>query len=482
MKIRHVLCLTVPFAAIVTASPGAHAQEGSYDPSWNGSGRRLVDFSSESDILSGMFVTPDNQVVVAGSCGPEFLDGQPCVARLDSGGALDAEFGLSSTGILRLEEFADVQPSLFAGIARGNDGALWLSGTTVTGSKASVARFAEDGKTLLGTQVFHFSNLPATPNSRVQAVAVAPGNAIVVAGTMRRDNVGNRGVAVARLLADPDSGEIALDPTFGNNGVVVIPYGREVTDVLVLPDGRILIAGLATGSASLAPGFVMRLLANGVIDDPFGSTAGGRTQLPLCAGSYGGYAPRLAIDTRGRIATAYTGTYRAADLTELDSEICVNRLLKDGRQDPAFGGFNGPSRIPGPVRVNIGGTQFLDSIVVGGDDKIIVGGTFIGSGHGCPLVCFMIARLNKTPRNTTVLDLSFGGGGGSAGQYDGDSDSESAFAIAIGNGGLMVAGSSQHAYSEPYTAPRFGVAKVQLGIAAFDGPIFADGFDSIESP
>ena len=88
----------------------------------------------------------------------------------------------------------------------------------------------------------------------------------------------------------------------------------------------------------------------------------------------------------------------------------------------------------------------------------------------------MVARLNKTPTNTTVLDLSFGGAGAGVGQYDGDSDVETASAITIGNGGLMVAGYSQRASSEPIP-PRFGVAKVQLGSAAFDGPIFADGFD-----
>jgi len=477
MKILHTFCSSVLFAAVVTASTGIHAQEGSYDPSWNGNGRRLVDFSSESDNLRDMLVTPDNKVVVAGSCGPEFADGQPCVARLDSSGALDTEFGSSGTGMVRLEEFAGVQASFLAGIARDSDGALWLAGTIRTAlTQASVTRLSEDGKTVLGTLVFQFNNLLASPYSIVQATAAAPGGGIVVAGTMRRDDANHRSVAVARLLADPDSGEIALDTTFGNHGVVAIQYGKEVTDVLVLPDGRILIAGLATASGGRAPAFVMRLLANGIVDDPFGTTAGGLTQLPLCAGAYSGYAPRMAIDTRGRIAIGYTATYRAADLTELSPEICVNRLLKDGQQDPGFGGTTGPGRIAGPVRVNIGADQYLDSIAVGGDDKIIVGGVYVG-GSACPLECFMVARLNKTPTNTAVLDLSFGGAGAGVGQYDSGSDTETALAIAIGNGGLMVAGYSQRAFSEPNIPSRFGVAKVQLGSAAFDWPIFADGFD-----
>ncbi len=477
MKTRHAFCFSILCSAVATASLSADAQEGSFDPSWNGNGRRLVDFSSEEEVLSHLLVAPDNKVLLAGWCTDFSGAGYACVARLHSNGVLDVGFGPSGSGMVQLNELGGVQLSFTSGFARGSDGALWIAGrNTVVGSQAYVARLSEDGSTLMGALAFNFNNLPAQPNSFLQAMAAAPGNAFVVAGTMRRDNTTNRDIAVARLVTD-ESGAIALDPSFGSDGVARILIGREVTDIKVLDDGRILIAGLlaaGNSSAGLSAGYVMRLLANGTIDDPFGIAAG-YTQLGLCTGAFSGYEPRIAIDAQGRIAVAYTANFRLPDGTSLDSEICVNRLLPDGRQDPSFGGTTTPGGTGRPVRVNIGGSQFLESITVGADGKIIVGGDNVGPGSRCASNCFMVARLNESPRSNTVLDLSFGLGGAGVSSYDGESDWDSATALAIGNGGLMIAGFSAHIF-EPYVPARFGVAKVQLGSAAFD-PIFADGFE-----
>jgi uncharacterized delta-60 repeat protein len=475
MSVRHAFCFSVLLAVVASGSPPVLAQEGGFDPSWIGNGRRVIDFSSESDNLYGMQVTSEGKVLLVGACGP---DGNACVARLAPDGALDPTFGPSGNGMLQMNEFAGNQLAYPAGIARSSDGSLWLAGTTFTAAQASVVRLNQDGSSVLGTLAFHFDSSATPPGSAVHAFAIAPDQSLVVAGAMLRSSDNARIIGVARLRLDANTGELALDPDFGSNGVVQIDYGSEVNDLLIQADGRILLAGWKRGTApaGMSSGFVMRLLANGVIDDPFG-TAAGLTQLRLCAGSYNSFGsqPLIALDTQGRIAVAYTARYRAPDFTELDSEICVNRLFPDGQQDGSFGGVQTPGGTGHPVRVSIGGSHYLNAIAVGADDKIIVGGENVGVGSRCAVVCFMVARLNKFPRNNTVLDLSFGLVGAGVSRYDDGVDSSNTSAIAIGNGGLMIAGSSYDLF-DPFTPPRFGVAKVQLGSAAFD-PVFADGFE-----
>ncbi|MDZ4814239.1 MAG: hypothetical protein SGI99_16760 [Pseudomonadota bacterium] len=480
MKSAHAFCFSILFAALATASPRGEAQEGNFDPSWNGNGRRLVDLSSEMDVLTSMRMMPDNKVMVVGLCGTPSVNEStwPCIARLQSNGVLDASFGLAGTGMLQLNELAGTPPTS-AAILPDSDAALWMVGTSAEPlRRVSISRLATDGNAVFGSLLFNFNNVPNSPYSLPEGAAAAGENAILVAGLAKRDNAGNRGIAVARLRVDA-GGVIALDPSFGTNGVRAISFGIGVNGVHVLDDGRILLAGRLNDNGApvngKATGFVMRLLANGTIDDTFG-TAAGHTQLPLCAGAWGGYPAAIAIDAQGRIATAYSARYRTPDLTELDSEICVNRLLPDGQQDGSFGGVEVPGGTGRPVRVNIGGSQFLDSIAVGADNKIIVGGSNVGVGSRCATHCFMVARLNEFPRDGAVLDPSFGLAGAGVSQFDGGDDWSSASAIVIGNGGLMIAGSSQHVLSEPFTSATFGIAKVQLGRAAFDS-IFADEFE-----
>src|SRR5262245_25233981 len=83
---------------------------------------------------------------------------------------------------------------------------------------------------------------------------------------------------VVELLEDrltPSAG--ALDPTFGIDGKVFDPRFEDARDVLVLPDGKLLVAGQNGDAALLA-----RFLPDGSLDVTFGS--GGSVEIPVTGG------------------------------------------------------------------------------------------------------------------------------------------------------------------------------------------------------
>jgi uncharacterized delta-60 repeat protein len=95
-----------------------------------------------------------------------------------------------------------------------------------------------------------------------QAIVIAAGGAILVAGVTNAD------FAVRRFLPDGTP-----DTTFGNNGVTA-PLANNgaltVRDMVVQADGRILVAGNATGGTSPGP-LVARYNADGSLDTTYGT-------------------------------------------------------------------------------------------------------------------------------------------------------------------------------------------------------------------
>ncbi|HZN66572.1 MAG TPA: hypothetical protein VFB66_14885, partial [Tepidisphaeraceae bacterium] len=128
-----------------------------------------------------------------------------------------------------------------------------------------------------------------------------------------------------------------LDPTFGDGGAAVFRFGTiyyELAEaVAVKPDGRIVVAGEATGGFAVA-----RLDAAGRLDTSF--SGDGRVvtyplqppQLPVGYGPFAN-ATSLALHDDGRITVA--GSH-AWDFYP-SGELAVARYDDDGNLDPTFG-------------------------------------------------------------------------------------------------------------------------------------------------
>ncbi len=167
----------------------------------------------------------------------------------------------------------------------------------------------------------------------------------------------------------------ALDPTFGNGGIVSTLFkgGGAVGTVLIQPDHKIIVASVDSGFA------VARYLENGSLDTTFGR---GGILIPSITGN----EEAAALQSDGKILVV--GFIRPNKTTQ---QMVMDRYNANGTLDTSFGNN-------GMVTTNFAGGSLAHAVVIQPDGKIVLGG--ISSG-------FAFARFNP---NGTV-DSSFGTNG-----------------------------------------------------------------------
>lgn len=150
----------------------------------------------------------------------------------------------------------------------------------------------------------------------ISALARQPDGKILVGGDFSNLD-GNPRARLARLNANG-----SIDPTF-NPGTGA---DRTIYDVLVLPDGKILVAGLFTTFNGTPREYLVRLNEDGSVDPGFTG--------PDFGGTSGWWVRSLALQADGRVLVAgvffFSGTNQRASLC---------RLNANGSLDPTFNGI-----------------------------------------------------------------------------------------------------------------------------------------------
>jgi uncharacterized delta-60 repeat protein len=128
-----------------------------------------------------------------------------------------------------------------------------------------------------------------------------------------------------------------LDPTFDGDGVVVTPVSdRSIgNDVLVQPDGRIVVVGRFVPTGGLMQPTLVRYLAGGGIDASFD---GDGIALPQMAGLAGGDLNRVVSGPDGTLVTS------GLACSGVDTFVCdgmIARFTSSGAPDTTFGGGDG---------------------------------------------------------------------------------------------------------------------------------------------
>ncbi|MBY8872195.1 hypothetical protein K7640_10120 [Micromonospora sp. PLK6-60] len=309
------------------------------------------------------------------------------LARGGAAGRLDPTFGTRGVTVTRVAG----HPREANNLVVLKDGSIvTVGGGRRAGSDFVLVKYRCDGTvdTRFGTRGQVVTPL-AEGGSGAQAVAVAPKGRLVVVGTAGLGQPNQSGFAVARYLPDG-----RLDPGFGTGGVVVAPIGPQrsagASDVVVLPDGRILVAGGAT-DAQGNPGFAAaRFLPNGRLDPGFGT--GGSVIVPMPGGDAAGLA--LALQPKGRIVLG--GTAENQGVTYFG----LARLTPNGQLDRSFG--NQGTTLAAFPDANING---LHDLAVDRAGRIVAVGV-TGTDH--PPFQFGLMRF----RPDGALDPTFGGGTG----------------------------------------------------------------------
>jgi len=325
---------------------------GSLDPSFDGDGKALTDFSgSSSDSAADVAVQADGKIVVAGQTG-----GDMAVARYNGDGSLDTSFDgdglvvtdLGAAGGVAIQSDGKI---VAVGAAPGaNDDDFALARFNTDGSLDST--FDGDGKVLTDFGDYDYG---------VALVIQADGKIVAGGSTEAGPNYTN--FALSRYNADG-----TLDASFEGDGRVVSDSGAgdDFGDLAIQPDGKLVAAGSTTPGGQLRFELT-RYNADGSLDASFDGD--GRVVTPF---SRPAFALTVAIQADGKIVAG--GSFNLA------------RYNPDGSLDaPTFGG-------DGKVEIDVGNVWWVSALAVQADGKLVA----VGAGRGADASDFLVTRFLST--------------------------------------------------------------------------------------
>lgn len=416
---------------------------GSLDPSFGSGGIATIALPFIEARSSDLAVRQDGRVVVAGTAEPFDVDGSDTVvARLTSTGAIDGTFGVGGftrIGTIRNEGAVDCW---FDGT-----GKVVAAGTAWEDDLAAlqVVRLNPDGSLDASFGSSGVSFIPLGGGGAIRTAAPGPGGRFVLGG-LSTDSPADVSL-LARMSATG-----SLDPTFGSGGLVSVvvqaPGSDEVSRVVAQADGRLVCLGGTTGTPSEQPRSLIRFNANGSLDSTFG--VAGRVRLtftdvwnardvvvqpdgkilicglgPVVNNRYAfrvqRFLPSGVRDVRfgtNSIATAFQQAGccslpnalavspdgkilvvgRGASTSDDDGNGIVARLTSTGLVDKSFarGGF---------LSIHDGGFESFSEAAVGPNGSVLAAGEFSSEVTGSRYIG--IAKILPTGS----LDPSFGDGG-----------------------------------------------------------------------
>ena len=293
--------------------------DGTLDTGFGTDGKVLTPVGTLTDEAHGIALQDDGKIVVAGYASSGNNDF--AVVRYNADGSLDTGFGTGgkvTTPIGTGDDWAhDVTVQA--------DGKIVVSGYTKVSLfdiDFALVRYNADGSLDSGfgtggkvTTAF------GTGYDEAYSVTVQTDGKIIVAGSA---NTGSEDFALVRYNTDG-----SLDSGFGTGGKVTTPIGAGTDtayDVLVQSDGKIVVAGMASGTGydfALA-----RYNADGSLDSGFGS---GGTVLTAVS-SNNDYGRFVALQSDGKIVVGGDSNH-----DDFDYDFALTRYNTDGSLDTSFG-------------------------------------------------------------------------------------------------------------------------------------------------
>lgn len=341
---------------------------GRLESTFDGDGRMTMDLGSViEEINYAMAVQRDDRIVVAGSGDHNFL-----IARFHPDGTLDRSFGPDGTGKVRTNAGHWAYD-----VAIQSDDKILVSGyfyyPRFSSYRFAVVRLNPNG--VLDTSfgggsgyVLHDGGPDFMVSQNPVSVALQQDGKIVLAGTgYDTPPTVQYGFFLMRLNIGG-----TLDNTFGSGGRVFTNFGLpgdQASDVLVQPDGKIVVAGRDGQSMAL-----VRYTVNGTLDRSFDGDG-------IVTNDLGDPSQDLASsvtlqpDTGGKILVTGHTISEGASL----EDFFVARYNTNGSLDSSFSG-------DGMVMTDFGGVDVATSLAMQTDGKILVGGVSCENGRypdGC---------------------------------------------------------------------------------------------------
>ena len=208
------------------------------------------------------------------------------------------------------------------------------------------------------------------------SMAVLPNDQIIMVG-------GYDNFTAIKLMADG-----TYDETFGTQGQLLINfpgYKAASKDVVVQPDGKIIIAGFVFIAGGIDLFGIVRLNPDGTLDNSFNGTG----KLVFDFDEDENYLNAVALQPDGKIVViGQAAEYATADYV-------AARINADGTFDTSFG-------TNGKQRINVQRDDRATCMALQPDGKILIGGySYPVGGSNC---CFAAIRLTSDG----ALDTTFG--------------------------------------------------------------------------
>jgi uncharacterized delta-60 repeat protein len=337
------------------------------------------EFSQEEAL--GVAVQPDGRIVVAGYTNRDDVT----VARYQRDGQLDGTFGTDGvvTGIATgIANDVTVDP----------DERIVIAGRAILESPRGddfedlfVARLLPDGRPdpSFGLAGLVFTDVGGLDNQAENVVVQPADQMIVVSGSSLNPGTGvgtGQHTDLARYWPDGRP-----DPTFGSGGALTLDASVGA-DLVVQPDGRLLLVGTVDATPPTAPPgtitelSVLRLDPDGTPDETFGDHGTVNLSVTARTTTFGDpgrdTGAALALQPDGRIVVA-----GAAGIASRN--FAVARLLADGTPDTEF-------TDTGVMTIDFFGfDDAAESVAVTDDGKIMVAGLAVDNVDG-----YGVARLS----------------------------------------------------------------------------------------
>ncbi len=373
---------TVPDGRFLTlqgsGSVARFGPDGAVDVVFGGGVVAIPGFSSTGG--AAIAALPDGGAVVAWEVPATSPSTSPSFdfVHVTAAGVIDPTFGSGGKSVVAAG--VPGEAAQLTAITVQSDGRLLVAGsrlqsltnagpTTVSSQQIVVVRLTGSGQTdpSFGTGGTAIVEFPAGSMGGTSAggIVVQSDGRVVVAGLAYPNGSTNgtvNGPVAARLTS---AGQ--LDATFGSGGRVVVAFPSQIRGgfdtVSVLPDGRLVLAGLLTETSGTVGG-AARLNADGRLDPTYGS---------------GGVAVTAVIDSGRFVNTSLSAAVDASGRTVFDVRQdnphanFVYRLNGAGVPDVGFGS-NGKvvlNSLPGPAPDMTPGLAVLPngSILLGGTDN-----------------------------------------------------------------------------------------------------------------
>jgi uncharacterized delta-60 repeat protein len=313
--------------------------------------------ANADSIANGIAVVAGDKIVVAGRARPYLTTHQNAalVARCNVDGSLDPTFGPDMTGYV-VHPFANGNGSV-AGVAVLANGDLALGGNSFLDAATECGAFVHLDSN--GGLLDESASCPPTGRAMAyEAIAAAPdGTSVLVFGHADSSD------GLPRfLIGRYPGGATGFDPAYANPSIA-FTMGDMARAGAVFPDGSAVAAGF-TAENGLSRIAVARVDASG---NPLASFQGtGRTILDS------GVAEGVAIDSKGRLVIASTGTAGPlfSTLSRLDGDT--------GQVDLGFG-TNGVVTLGDPG-------AHVAAVAIDSHGRIVVAGTTSVSGNPAAFV------------------------------------------------------------------------------------------------